>query len=71
MIVKYHGNGDPHAPIVAQEYAEICNVIAFEKENLKIQWKALIQGRPNRWRFGIVFCVGSELSWFAAILNRY
>ncbi|KAH8705908.1 general substrate transporter [Talaromyces proteolyticus] len=54
MIVKYHGGGDVDAPIVALEYEEICQAIAYEKETRKIEFKALLATRPNRWRFGVV-----------------
>lgn len=61
MLVKWHGGGDPDSAIVAFEYEEICQTLAFEKTVQKTDFKALFATRPNRWRMGCniavaVFC---------------
>ncbi|KAF8858395.1 general substrate transporter [Acephala macrosclerotiorum] len=61
MLIKWHGNGDPDSTVVALEYEEIAQTLAFEKTVQKTNFKALFMTKPNRWRMGCniavaVFC---------------
>lgn len=54
ILVKYHGECDPHSPVVAFEYAEIQEVIAREAEQ-NITWKEFFSSIPNLKRIGLCF----------------
>lgn len=54
ILVKYHGDGDEHSPVVAFEYAEIREAIAREREQ-KMTWKEFFMSLPNLKRIGICF----------------
>jgi len=58
MLIKYHGNADPNSPVVAMEYEEICQTLAFEKTVQSTNFKACFASRPNRWRLGCAIAVG-------------
>lgn len=54
ILVKYHGECDPHSPVVAFEYAEIQEVIAREAEQ-NITWREFFSSIPNLKRIGLCF----------------
>lgn len=54
ILVKYHGECDPHSPVVAFEFAEIQEVISREAEQ-NITWKQFFSSAPNLKRIGLCF----------------
>ena len=61
MLIKWHGGGNPDSEVVALEYEEICQTLAFEKTVQTTDQKSMFATRPNRGRMGIniavaVFC---------------
>ena len=58
MLIKYHGGGDPYSALVAVEFEEIRQTLDFEKTVQKTEFKALVKGKPNRWRMGVCIAVG-------------
>ncbi|KAK2589831.1 hypothetical protein QQS21_012490 [Conoideocrella luteorostrata] len=54
ILVKYHGEGDPHSPVVAFEYAEIQEAISKEAEQ-NITWREFFSSVPNLKRIGLCF----------------
>lgn len=60
VLVKYHGGGDPFSPLVAVEFEEIRQTLDFEKTVQKTEFKALVDGKPNRWRLGVCIAVGGK-----------
>ncbi|PLB44119.1 hexose transporter [Aspergillus steynii IBT 23096] len=57
VLVKYHGAGDPSAPIVSVEYEEIQETLRYEKSVQKTDFKALVSTTSNRRRLLIVVLV--------------
>lgn len=56
VLRRYHGNG-VETPLVKNEFAEIKNVLDFEKQH-KSSWMDLIKTKGNRWRMWIIFWMG-------------
>ncbi|KAH3661485.1 hypothetical protein OGAPHI_006332 [Ogataea philodendri] len=56
VLKDYHGNGEETA-LVAHEFAEIKQVLQYEKE-AKIGWLDMLRTRGNRWRLWIIFWMG-------------
>lgn len=54
ILVKYHGEGDTHSPVVAFEFAEIQEVIEKESEQ-NITWKEFFSSTANLKRIGLCF----------------
>jgi MFS family permease len=61
MLTKWHGGGDPDSAVVALEYEEICQTLAFEKSVQKTNVKALFSTKSNRWRMGCNLAVAGEI----------
>ncbi|KFA66951.1 hypothetical protein S40285_05735 [Stachybotrys chlorohalonatus IBT 40285] len=54
ILIKYHGEDDPHSELVEFEFAEIQQVIAKEAEQ-NITWKAFFSSKPNLKRISLCF----------------
>lgn len=54
ILVKYHGECDPHSPVVAFEYAEIQEAIAREAEQ-NMTWKDFFSSTANLKRLALCF----------------
>lgn len=62
VLAKYHGNGDSEHVLVAAEYREITETIAYEQANkfdsYTAWWKAFISSKSNRYRGFILITLG-------------
>ncbi|TLD33159.1 hypothetical protein PspLS_00041 [Pyricularia sp. CBS 133598] len=63
VLARTHGNGDPNAPFVVKEMAEIREVVEFERANADVSYLELF--RPNmiiRTSIGVATQVWSQLT---------
>ncbi|KAI1112336.1 high-affinity glucose transporter [Nemania sp. NC0429] len=63
VLVLVHGKGDPNAPLVASESAEIQGVVRLDRQNADSTWLELIQpGMINRTHIGLFTQIWSQLT---------
>ncbi|KAI1194701.1 high-affinity glucose transporter [Nemania serpens] len=63
VLALIHGKGDPNAPLVASESAEIQRVVRLDRQNVDSSWFELIQpGMINRTHIGLFTQVWSQLT---------
>lgn len=59
VLVLIHGKGDPNAPLVTSESAEIQKVVRLDRQNADFSWFELIQpGMINRTHIGVFTMAG-------------
>ncbi|KAI0472713.1 general substrate transporter [Xylariaceae sp. FL0804] len=63
VLTLVHGKGDPNAPIVTKEMAEIRDAVEFERLNADVSWGELFQpGMLNRTHIGLFTQIWSQLT---------
>ncbi|CAJ2502532.1 Uu.00g099260.m01.CDS01 [Anthostomella pinea] len=63
VLVLVHGKGNPNAPIVAKEMAEIREVVDFERQNADVSWFELVKPNMiNRTHIGLFTQIWSQLT---------
>ncbi|KAI1332755.1 high-affinity glucose transporter [Xylariaceae sp. FL0255] len=63
VLTLVHGKGDPNAPIIAKELAEIKNVIDIHRHNADVSWFEIIHPRMiNRTHIGLFTQIWSQLT---------
>lgn len=63
VLVLIHGKGDPNAPLVTSESAEIQKVVRLDRQNADFSWFELIQpGMINRTHIGLFTQIWSQLT---------
>ncbi|KAI1341408.1 general substrate transporter [Xylariaceae sp. FL0016] len=63
ILTLVHGKGDPNAPIVAKEMAEIREVVDFERQNSDVSWLELFKPNMiNRTHIGLFTQIWSQLT---------
>ncbi|KAI8629981.1 high-affinity glucose transporter [Xylariaceae sp. FL1651] len=63
VLILVHGKGDPDAPIVAKEMAEIREVIELDRHHADVSWFELVQPRMiNRVHIGLFTQIWSQLT---------
>jgi len=63
VLVKYHGEGNPHSEFVVAEMAEIKSTIATEMEHAKMSWMDMVRSAGMRRRV----LIGSLLGLFTQL----
>ncbi|KAI1121916.1 high-affinity glucose transporter [Nemania abortiva] len=63
ILVLVHGKGDPNAPLVANESAEIQQVVRLDRQNADVSWFELVRpGMINRTHIGLFTQIWSQLT---------
>ncbi|KAI0867854.1 high-affinity glucose transporter [Hypoxylon argillaceum] len=63
VLVLVHGQGDPNTPLVANEWAEIQEVVRLDRHNADVSWFELVRPKMiNRTHIGLFTQIWSQLT---------
>lgn len=71
FFTKYHGYGDPNAPLVRFEMAEVVATLEMEKEQKQSRWQAYFSSPGMRHRFFLNAWIPMMLQWSGNGLTSY
>ena len=63
ILAQEHANGDVDDELVHYEYNEICQALAFEKENQKSKYSDFLKTPGNRRRLLVLITMGTGSNW--------
>ncbi|PSK33666.1 hypothetical protein C7M61_005276 [Candidozyma pseudohaemuli] len=72
ILVRFHGGGDVHSPLVETEMIEISNALDMERQADQTTWMAFISTPGNRKRAFIAITMGIFSQWSGnAVVSYY
>ncbi|GJE90048.1 MFS transporter, sugar porter [Phanerochaete sordida] len=71
ILAYYHGNGDPHHPLVEYEFDEIRTAIAHDREAAAVGWLTLFKTPGNRRRLRVMIAIAFFSQWSGNNLISY